>query len=230
MLEAIHLQKSFKGPAGHVHAVKEATLRLEDAAFVAIIGKSGSGKSTLLSLLGSLETPTNGQVLADGRDVAHLDTAQLTKYRAKHVGFVFQSYNLIPNLTAIENVLLSMEFGKLPRAKRLPQANLLLDWVGLDASKRDRRPTRLSGGEQQRVAIARALANRPQVILADEPTGNLDAATGQLIIDLLRRLSKHYGITVVVVTHDEKLAAVADRAYEMHDGTLQSAKGRFKAN
>lgn len=225
MLEAIRLRKEFKGPAGPVVAVAEATLKLEDAAFVAIVGKSGSGKSTLLSLLGSLEIPSSGQVLADGRDVAHLNVAGLTKYRARHVGFVFQSYNLVPNLTARENVTLAMEFGPLPRSKRRAQADLLLDWVGLEPAKRDRRPGKLSGGEQQRVAIARALANKPRVILADEPTGNLDTATGQLIIDLLKKLSRTYGITVVVVTHDGKLAAQADNAYEMQDGRLLPMPG-----
>jgi putative ABC transport system ATP-binding protein len=226
MLEAIQLRKEFKGPSGPVVAVADASLKLEEGGFVAIVGKSGSGKSTLLSLLGSLETPTGGQVLADGQDVAHLGAAELTKYRAKHVGFVFQSYQLIPNLSALENVTLAMEFAGLPRAKRAEQARMLLEWVGLDEAKRTRRPGRLSGGEQQRVAIARALANKPKIILADEPTGNLDSATGQVIIDLLKRLAKHYKITVVVVTHDTKLASQADRAYEMQDGKLRPAAAR----
>ncbi len=220
MLDAIALRKEFKSASGTVVAVADATLKLEPGAFVAIVGKSGSGKSTLLSLLGSLETPTSGRVVADGRELANLGTAELTRYRARHVGFVFQGYQLIPNLTALENVTLAMEFGGLPRRERKKQATMLLEWVGLEADQRQRRPGRLSGGQQQRVAIARALANKPKVILADEPTGNLDSATGQLIIDLLRRLAKHYGITVVVVTHDTKLAAQADRGYEMRDGRL----------
>ena len=228
MLEAMQLRREFKGAAGTVVAVADATIRLEDAAFVAIIGKSGSGKSTLLSLLGSLETPTSGRVVADGADIGSLGAAALTRYRAKHVGFVFQAYNLVPNLTALENVTLAMEFGGLAAGKRREQANLLLDWVGLEPAKRGRRPGRLSGGEQQRVAIARALANRPKVILADEPTGNLDASTGQLIIDLLKRLSRTYGITVVVVTHDTKLATQADRAYEMRDGRLTATTRAVK--
>ncbi len=189
------------------------TLRFPESEFASIIGKSGSGKSTLLSLLGALDKPTSGSIEIGGNDVTKLGDHALIDYRARRIGFVFQQYNLIPNLTALENVMLPMEFAKVPRSERKPRAQDLLEQVGLDAAKQDRKPGRLSGGEQQRVAIARALANKPALILADEPTGNLDSQTGKMIFDLLHGLARSKKTTIIVVTHDLSIAGKTDRTF-----------------
>ncbi|HUR63702.1 MAG TPA: ABC transporter ATP-binding protein [Candidatus Thermoplasmatota archaeon] len=216
MLEATNVRKEF----GAVVAVADVSLSLPPAAFVAIVGKSGSGKSTLMALLGALDRPTAGSIVVEGHDIAQLSDRDLTSYRANHVGFVFQAYNLIPNLTALQNVMLPLEFRGAKRAFRRQQAELLLGMVGLDAGKHHKRPATLSGGEQQRVAIARALANKPRIVLADEPTGNLDSETGALIIDLLRRLSRSERMTVVAVTHDAAIKERCDQWFELRDGRI----------
>jgi len=185
-----------------------------------LFGKSGSGKSTLLALLGALDKPTSGEILVGDNDIAKLSDAKLIHYRREQIGFVFQNYNLVPNLTALENVMLPMEFVGKTHAEQLQRATELLNEVGLDGNKLDRKPSRLSGGEQQRVAIARALANKPQLILADEPTGNLDSATGKMIIDLLRDLAQKEKTTIVAVTHDQGIAKLADHRFELKDGKL----------
>ena len=220
MLQVTKLNKSFRTPAGEVHAVKDVTFSAKSGEVVAIIGASGSGKSTLLSLLGLLDTPDSGTINVNEQPLATLDAAGRTKYRATQVGFVFQQFNLVPNLTARENVMLSLEFAHWPKNDRALRADTMLEMVGLDKSKADRRPAKLSGGEQQRVAIARAFAVQPEIILADEPTGSLDRATGQKIVALLHVAAESQGATVLVVTHDEKVAAQADRRLEIEDGTL----------
>ena len=220
MLQVTKLNKSFRTPAGEVHAVKDVTFSAKSGEVVAIIGASGSGKSTLLSLLGLLDTPDSGTINVNEQPLATLDAAGRTKYRATQVGFVFQQFNLVPNLTARENVMLSLEFAHWPKNDRALRADAMLEMVGLDKSKADRRPAKLSGGEQQRVAIARAFAVQPEIILADEPTGSLDRATGQKIVALLHVAAESQGATVLVVTHDEKVAAQADRRLEIEDGTL----------
>jgi putative ABC transport system ATP-binding protein len=189
-------------------------------AFVSIVGPSGSGKTTLMSLLGALDEPSAGSVEVDGQDITKLKDHSLIKYRAKNVGFVFQGYNLVPNLTALENVMLPMEFIDVPKKQRLQRAGELLDSVGLHDEKQLRRPGRLSGGEQQRVAIARALANRPKLILADEPTGNLDSETGKRIFNLLHEIAKAENTTVIVVTHDLSIAGRTDSKFQLSDGKL----------
>jgi putative ABC transport system ATP-binding protein len=191
--------------------------------FASIIGKSGSGKSTLLSLLGALDKPTSGEIEVDGEVISHGSDQQLIRYRREKIGFVFQSYNLVPNLTAIENVMLPMEFAGVGKAKRKERAQQLLDQVGLEGDKQKRKPSRLSGGEQQRVAIARALANRPKLILADEPTGNLDSQTGKLIFDLLHNLAKTENTTIIAVTHDLSIAGKTDASFRLQDGKLVKA-------
>lgn len=221
MLKVTDLSKSFHTEAGDVHAVKDVSFSAQDGEVVAIIGASGSGKSTLLSLLGLLDAPDQGSIELDGQQLAHLDSAGRTTYRSTKVGFVFQAFNLIPNLTAKENVELALEFAKVPKADRDAHAQTMLDMVGLDANKAQRRPNKLSGGEQQRVAIARAFAASPKLILADEPTGSLDRATGQKIVQLLRETASTQRTTVLVVTHDEKVAAQADRRFEIEDGVLK---------
>jgi putative ABC transport system ATP-binding protein len=221
MLKVENLDKTFHTGAGDVRAVQNVTFDAKDGEVVAIIGASGSGKSTLLSLLGLLDAPDRGSIEIDGNQLANLDAAGRTRYRSTQVGFVFQQFNLIPNLTAKENVKLALEFAHWPKPDRDARAQTMLDMVGLDAGKADRRPAKLSGGEQQRVAIARAFAAQPQLILADEPTGSLDKSTGQKIISLLREAANQQNATVLVVTHDEKISQQADRRLEIDDGVLR---------
>ena len=221
MLTVEKLNKTFATDAGDVHAVRDVSFHAGDGEMVAIIGASGSGKSTLLSLLGLLDAPDTGSIDMDGTQLAHLDEAGRTRYRARQVGFVFQAFNLIPNLTARENVMLALEFAGWPKEERETRAGEMLAMVGLGPDKADRRPNKLSGGEQQRVAIARAFSAKPQLILADEPTGSLDRKTGQKIVELLRNAASTQRTTVLVVTHDEKVAAQADRRLEIEDGVLR---------
>ena len=221
MLKIENLDKSFNTPAGPVHAVRDVNFSAADGEMVAIIGASGSGKSTLLSLVGLLDGPDRGSIEIDGVELANLDSAGRTKFRARGVGFIFQQFNLIPNLSAKENVELALEFANWPKEDRDRRADEMFDLVGLDQEKASRRPARLSGGEQQRVAIARAFAAQPQLILAYEPTGSLDRSTGQKIVELLRSTATTQQATVLVVTHDEKVARQADRRLEIEDGVLK---------
>jgi putative ABC transport system ATP-binding protein len=220
MLKVDKLNKTFHTAAGEVHAVRDVSFNADNGEMVAIIGASGSGKSTLLALLGLLDAPDKGSIDLDGVELANLDASGRTKYRSHQVGFVFQQFNLIPNLSARENVLLALEYSRWPKADRARRADEMLALVGLDGEKSQRHPARLSGGEQQRVAIARAFAAQPQLILADEPTGSLDKSTGQKIVELLRSAASTQGATVLVVTHDEKVASQADRRLEIDDGVL----------
>ncbi|MCX6811724.1 MAG: ABC transporter ATP-binding protein [Candidatus Berkelbacteria bacterium] len=220
MLSVKNLTKQFKSGDTKVVAVNNISLSVPQGIFASIIGKSGSGKSTLLSLLGALDKPSAGEIIVDGRDIAKMSDSRLIDYRRNKIGFVFQSYNLIPNLSALENVMLPMEFaGVKAKAKRL-RAEKLLREVGLTKEKFARKPTRLSGGEQQRIAIARALANSPKLILADEPTGNLDSATGKIIIELLKKLAKIEKTTIIAVTHDQGIAHEAKIKFTLKDGKL----------
>jgi putative ABC transport system ATP-binding protein len=225
MLEAKDVTKSFRSGDGTVTAVKGVTMTVADGEFVAVVGRSGSGKSTLMSLLGALEQPTSGVIFVDGQDITRLRAGELVHYRGRKIGFVFQSYNLVPNLTATENVMLPMEFTGVAKAERRERARKLLDQVELTGAKQERKPSRLSGGEQQRVAIARALANKPSIILADEPAGNLDTQTSATITGLLRDLSRSGGTTVILVTHDNSIADQADRVLQLDDGRLLPAPG-----
>jgi putative ABC transport system ATP-binding protein len=220
MLEAKDVTKSFRSGAGPVTAVAGVTMTVADGEFVAVVGRSGSGKTTLMSLLGALEQPTSGVIEVDGQDITRLRPGDLVHYRGRKIGFVFQSYNLVPNLTATENVMLPMEFIGIAKAERRERARKLLDQVELAGAKQERKPSRLSGGEQQRVAIARALANKPSIILADEPAGNLDTQTSATIVELLRNLSRSEGTTVILVTHDASIADQADRVLRLEDGQL----------
>lgn len=228
MLRATNVRREFISGASTVVAVQDVTLELDDGVFAAIIGPSGSGKSTLLSVIGTLDAPTSGSVEIGGRDVTKLDQGALTAFRRESVGFIFQSYNLIPNLTALENVMLPMEFSGVDLPTRRERAASLLRRVGLSDEKHARKPGRLSGGEQQRVAIARALANKPSLILADEPTGNLDSETGSLIVGLLHELARSEKTTIVAVTHDADVAAEADVTYRLVDGRMQDL-GQFES-
>jgi putative ABC transport system ATP-binding protein len=223
MLEVKDVTKSFRSGDGTVTAVNGVTMTVAGGEFVAVVGRSGSGKTTLMSLLGALEQPTSGMIFVDGQDITQLSPGDLVHYRGRKIGFVFQAYNLIPNLTATENVMLPMEFIGVAKSARNTRAARLLDQVELTGGKQQRKPGRLSGGEQQRVAIARALANKPSMILADEPAGNLDSQTSATIIELLRGLSRSEGTTVIVVTHDATIAGQADRVLRLDDGRLLPA-------
>jgi len=220
MISVTNLTKTFKSGETTVTAVDDLTFSVEAGQFASVVGTSGSGKSTLLSLLGGLDRPTSGEVRVDDLVISAGSDRELISYRRDTIGFVFQSFSLIPNLSATENVMLPMEFAGMRRAAQHERAVELLDGVGLDGDKQLRRPARLSGGEQQRVAIARALANSPKVILADEPTGNLDSKTGRVIVKALRGLTDSDGTTVIVVTHDMAVAQETDVTFRLEDGHL----------
>ncbi len=222
MLKVENLKKEFRSGDNIVSAVDDIRLSIADGSFIVILGKSGSGKSTLLSLLGALDKPNSGSINVDDQDITKLNDTSLIQYRRKEIGFVFQNYNLIPNLSAIENVMLPMEFAGINSKDRRERAGELLEEVGILEDKFSRKPSRLSGGEQQRVAIARSLANKPKLILADEPTGNLDSATGKIIINLLRNLVKKEKTTIIAVTHDQGIARLADKTFQIMDGKLVS--------
>jgi len=215
-VEARAVTKVYPMPGGDVHALRGVTLAVPEGDYLALMGPSGCGKSTLLNLFGAVDLPTAGAVRFEGADTAALDDGARTRLRLLKVGFVFQRFFLLPMLTARENVLLPMIEARMPRAERDARARELLEYVGLGA-RLDHRPAQLSGGEMQRVAIARALANRPRLLLADEPTGELDEATGRAIAQLLARLSAD-GVTIVLVTHNPELAGAARRTLHLKDG------------
>ena len=218
VLSAQAIRRAYPLAGRSVEAVRGLSLDVMAGEWVAVVGPSGCGKSTLLNLLGAIDRPTAGRIVIAGRDVSALDDAEATRFRLTGVGFVFQRFYLMPTLTAAENVELPMAEARVPRAAREARAHELLAYVGLDG-RADHRPFQLSGGEQQRVAIARALANRPALLLADEPTGELDARTGAEMIALLDRLNRD-GTTIVTVTHDEELAQAARRVVHMKDGLV----------
>jgi putative ABC transport system ATP-binding protein len=217
-----NVTKSFRQGSLEILAVAELDLTISGGEFVAVAGPSGSGKTTLLQLLGALDRPTRGELLFEGRDLARESNSSLTKLRRETIGFVFQQFNLIPTLTAAENVEAALAPVGRPAAERRRAVASVLDAVGL-ADRAKHLPSELSGGEQQRVAIARALVNEPRVVLADEPTGNLDSATGQEIVSLLRALSSRRGETIVLITHDPDVASRADRVVRLADGRLLDA-------
>lgn len=220
MLRVSNLSKTYMSGDSEVKAVDDISFEIEQGQFASIVGRSGSGKSTLLSLLGALDKPSHGSINVDKQDLTRLRDHDLIKYRCKTIGFVFQNYNLVPNLSALENVMLPMEFAGVAKSERKKRAQELLNQVGLTDGKQLRKPGRLSGGEQQRVAIARALSNKPKLILADEPTGNLDSQTGEMIFELLHNLSRSENTTIVVVTHDLSIAGKTDKTFQLSDGKL----------
>lgn len=220
MLKVTDLTRKFRSGDTIVDAVDKVSFEVPTACFASIIGQSGSGKTTLLSLLGTLDKPTSGTIKIDDKDVTKLSDHALVDYRRKKIGFVFQAYNLIPNLTALENVMLPMSFEGVGSSERKKRATELLEQMGFTADQTKRKPGRLSGGQQQRVAIARALANKPSLILADEPTGNLDAETGKKIFDLLHSLARIQNTTIITVTHDLSIAGKTDVSFQLADGKL----------
>src|SRR5690606_10261153 len=202
-----------------VHALRGVDLDIYPGEIVGIVGPSGSGKSTLLGLIGGLDSPTKGTIEIDGVDISRMNEDQLTEIRNEKIGFIFQFFNLIPTLTALENVALPIQFARKPKFKPEKRARELLNMLGLSDRLRHR-PAELSGGQQQRVAIARALANNPPLLLADEPTGNLDTESGQVVLEALKRVQQESGTTIVIVTHDPELARYADRIITLVDGEI----------
>jgi len=221
IIEIKGLEKHFRSGGNDVKAVDGVTIGFPRAKMIALRGSSGSGKTTLLNLIGALDRPSAGTIVVDGVDVSKAHGNAEVKYRLQKVGFVFQSYCLIPNLSALENAMMPIELLNPKDKERVEKTQKLLQRVGIDQTRQVRRPAKLSGGEQQRVAIARALANDPPIILADEPTGNLDSKNGKRIVELLRSLTKD-GKTVLIATHDADVAAVADIKIEMVDGKIVS--------
>ncbi len=219
VVELIDVYKIYKTEFYEVRALDGVSMTVEDGEFVVIMGPSGSGKSTLLNLIGCLDRPTRGRVLINGVDTAELNDNQLTDLRRETIGFIFQSYNLIPTLTALENVELPMIFRGVGRSEREKKAKELLEIVGL-ADAMNRKPNELSGGQQQRVAIARALANDPRILLCDEPTGNLDTKTGDQVMSIIKEQNEERGVTVVLVTHDPALAKYG-RVIRIRDGRIE---------
>lgn len=219
MIRLENVTKTYKMGEVLIHALNNVSLKVDKGEFISIMGPSGSGKTTFLNMVGCIDTPTSGKVFLDGRDVSRLKDKELTKIRLRNIGFIFQQFYLIPTLTALENVELPMKEAKVPREERKKRAMKLFEHV--DLSKRSKHyPNQLSGGEQQRVAIARALANNPKLLLADEPTGEIDTDAATRVVSLLRRFNEENNLTIVVVTHDPLVAKETKRSVEMVDGKI----------
>ena len=217
ILQASNLTKIYGSGENEVHALDGVNFSVEKGEFVAIVGTSGSGKSTLLHMLGGLDRPTGGSVEVDGKEIFSLKDEELTIFRRRKIGFVFQNYNLVPVLNVYENIVLPVQLdGKTPDASYIDS---IIETLGLER-KLENLPNNLSGGQQQRVAIARALASKPAIILADEPTGNLDSKTSQDVLGLLKVISQKYGQTIVMITHNEEIAQLADRIIRIEDGKI----------
>jgi lipoprotein-releasing system ATP-binding protein len=214
-----HVEKKVESPAGELTILSDVSFTVEPGEALAIVGSSGSGKSTLLHVLGTLDRATSGKVWFEGQDLSSLSEAQAAHFRNRELGFVFQFHHLLPEFTTVENVAMQAIIAGTPRAKALKLAEESLERVGL-AHRRDHHVTTLSGGERQRAAIARATLLCPKVLLADEPTGNLDEKTGSLVVDVLRGLNRDLGMTLIIVTHNRELAASMDRSLELRSGEL----------
>ena len=223
MIRLENVSKIYRMGERHIKALDSVSLELKKGDFISVIGPSGSGKSTLLHIMGLIDTPTRGRVIFDGEDVSDLKERQLSRLRLRKIGFVFQQFYLLPTLTALENVELPMKEAKVPRKERRDRAMKLLEEVGL-GDRMEHYPRQLSGGEQQRVAIARALANNPEIILADEPTGEVDSRTSERIMETFQKLNREEGITLVVVTHDPNVAKKAKRTLKMRDGRIEGER------
>ncbi len=221
VIQTQNLIKRYKLGRNHsVEALRGVDMTIDKGEIVSIVGPSGSGKSTLLGIIGGLDTPTEGSVKIDGIEISDMNENQLTDLRNEKIGFIFQFFNLIPALTALENVSIPIQFARKRNFNPDKRAKELLTTLGL-GDRLNHRPTELSGGQQQRVAIARALANNPPLVLADEPTGNLDTESGQIVLDTIERVREEFGTTIVMVTHDNELADHADRTLHLVDGLIQ---------
>ncbi len=219
MIKLLNVHKVYKTQFYEVHALNGVTMEIKRGEFVAIMGPSGSGKSTLLHLIGCLDRPSKGEVVINGVETSKLNDNELTRLRRDTIGFIFQQYNLVPTLTALENVELPMIFKGISKEERQRKAFELLKQVGIEEIA-SRKPNEISGGQQQRVAIARAMANDPKILLCDEPTGNLDSKTGRQVMEIVKRMNKEKDVTVVLVTHDLSLADYADRIVRIRDGRI----------
>jgi putative ABC transport system ATP-binding protein len=219
IIETKALYKVFKDSASEICAVNNVTLSIGAGEFTAIVGPSGSGKTTLLNLIGGLDRPSSGSIFVDGKDVSTLSEKQMTAFRLHHIGFIFQAYNLIPVLTAKENVAFVMELQGRPKSEIDRRAAELLQAVGL-GDRMDSRPAKLSGGQQQRVAVARALASKPRFVLADEPTANLDSKSAENLLDIMEQLNRQEGVTFIFSTHDPRIMAKAKRIVTLEDGRI----------
>jgi len=228
LIVARGLTRRYNAGKTPIAALAEVDFEIPRGEFTALVGPSGSGKSTLLNLIGGLDRPTGGEIIVDGLSLGTASELQLVRHRRERIGFIFQSFHLLPTFTAAENVESPMVLAEVPPTERRARATVLLESVGLGA-RMLHQPNELSGGEKQRVAIARALANRPSLLLADEPTGNLDTKTGVAVLELLGSLLKEKGLTLVVVTHDLEIAARADRIIHLRDGSIQSIESKRKA-
>ncbi|NIR86720.1 ABC transporter ATP-binding protein [Candidatus Bathyarchaeota archaeon] len=221
IVKIVDLEKEYQLGEVTIRALRGVNIKLQKGEFVVVMGPSGSGKTTLLNLVGALDRPTRGKVYIDGKDLTAMNERELTTLRRNKIGFLFQFYNLIPVLTAFENIELPMIIAGVPKKKMQERTQELLEIIGL-VERANHRPDELSGGEQQRIAIARALANQPSIVLADEPTGDLDTATGSEVMEVLREMSKREKVTPIVVTHDPVIAKMADRILKMRDGKILS--------
>ncbi|WP_290921010.1 ABC transporter ATP-binding protein [Halodesulfovibrio sp.] len=219
------VKKTFKMGKQHVHALRGVNLEIYTGEYLSIMGSSGSGKTTLFNMIGGLDKPTEGKVFIDEVDISQLDAYELAWLRNRKIGYIFQTFNIIPTLTALENVTLPMTFAGMHHEAATEKGLELLDLVGL-GTRHQHKPLELSGGQQQRVAIARALANDPAIILADEPTGNLDQRTGEEAIELLRTLCRERGVTIITATHDYKMLNVSDRVVWVKDGRVEKVEKR----
>jgi putative ABC transport system ATP-binding protein len=229
LLDTRNLKKHYQMGASIVRALDGVSLTIDQGEFVALLGTSGSGKSTLLNLIAGLDRPTEGSLRIFDRELAQMSSEELSLHRRQNVGIIFQSFNLVPTMTARENITLAMMFAGVPRADRDSAAGSLLEAVGL-AGRQDHRPRELSGGEQQRVAIARALSNKPHLLLADEPTGNLDSHTSRDILGVLKNLNEREGKTIIMVTHDASLAEMyANRTITLLDGVIIDERSASRA-
>jgi len=221
IIEVKNLCKIFKDSVQEVCAVNDVNLTISAGEFTAIVGPSGSGKTTLLNLIGGLDTPTSGSIFVDGKDISQLKEREMTNFRLHHIGFVFQAYNLIPVLTAKENVAFVMELQGRKRSEIEKRATELLTAVGL-GDRMNSRPAKLSGGQQQRVAVSRALASMPKFVLADEPTANLDSKSAENLLEIMEQLNKQEGVTFIFSTHDPRIVAKARRIITLEDGKIVS--------
>ena len=228
MIEIKNISKTYKTGDIELQALKNATFTINDGEFVAIMGPSGSGKSTLMYILGALDTPTNGKYFLDGKDVSTLSDDELADIRKNKIGFVFQSFNLLPRTTVLRNVMLPLVYSGVEKEERETRAVVALKATGLEENHFSHKSNQLSGGQIQRVAIARALVNNPSLILADEPTGNLDTKTGEIVLGTFQRLNKEQGRTIILITHEHDVAEHAERIIHIRDGEIVSDDRKHK--